>query len=490
MTRRAPIFDLPITLARDAASVHDALYGALRDAMLSGRLGPGMRLPSTRDLAQQLQVARGTVVASYAQLASEGYLTGRTGSGTFVAAQLPDRWFAAPRADAKRPQQRRPITLSRWGRTLEDSPFAAAVGRSPRPFRPHIPAVDAFPVEIWARLLARRARRDDALFLTDGDVRGYRPLRDQLAEHLRVARGVICHAEQLVIVPSVQQVIDLVTRITLDPGDLVWMEDPGYVGARAVFAAAGVQIVPVPVDAHGIDVAAGIRLAPRARLAYVTPGHQAPLGVTQTIDRRLALLDWARGHGALILEDDYDSEYRYEGRPVPALQGLDRAGLVVHTGTFSKTLLPSFRLAYAVLPESLLERFLTAKSIVDRFTPALAQAVLADFIEGGHFGRHLRRMREIYAERRAALLSALASELGGAVQVLGASAGLDVTVLLPARSNERAVCRALAQASLEFMPLAPHAISARTGPGLVLGFAAFSPARLRRSVGLLARALT
>jgi GntR family transcriptional regulator/MocR family aminotransferase len=334
--------------------------------------------------------------------------------------------------------------------------------------------------------VGRRARRDERLLHADGDVRGYRPLREVLGEHLRVARGVTCDADQIVIVPSVQQALDIAARLTIDPGDEIWMEDPGYPGARAVLEAAGAAIVPVPVDDQGIDVAAGVRLAPLARMAYVTPGHQAPLGVTLTIDRRLALLGWAQERRALVVEDDYDSEYRYEGRPVPALQGLDRAGVVLHAGTFSKTLLPSLRLAYAVVPDALLDRFVAAKSILDRFTPPLGQAALADFIEGGHFGRHLRRMRELYAERRAALLAAIAADLGDTLTVVGASAGLDVAVRLPEGVDDRAAEADLAAAGVEAFALSRHALKRRDVSGLLLGFAAFSPARIRKSIATVA----
>lgn len=320
-------------------------------------------------------------------------------------------------------------------------------------------------------------------------MRGYRPLRDVLAEHLRVARGMVCGADQVVILPSVQQAIDLVGRLTLDPGDEVWMEDPGYTGAHAIFRSLGVRMVPVPVDEDGICVVEGIRRAPSARLAYVTPGHQAPLGVTMPVERRMALLEWAGSRGAIVLEDDYDSEYRYEGRPVPALQGLDRAGVVVHTGTFSKTLLPSLRLAYAVVPPALLDRFVAAKSIVDRFTPPLAQAALADFLEEGHFGRHLRRMREIYATRRAALLSALTSHLGDTVQIVGASAGLDLTVRLLPNVRDQTVSERLAASGVESVPLSRHSLECRDS-GLVLGFAPFAESRLRKGVLTLREALT
>ncbi|APR77896.1 Transcriptional regulator, GntR family domain / Aspartate aminotransferase [Minicystis rosea] len=486
MSRRADLRELPIELdRRDDVPIHKALYDALRTAMLTGRLRPAARLPSSRDLGDQLGVARGTVVAVYEQLVSEGYLETRRGSGTIVAEGLPDRWFkggALPLLDAPPRTARRSTQLSRWGKELDGSPFPLSTTGNPRPMRPHIPAVDAFPTEAWGRLVAKRARRDDRLWLAGGDTRGYRPLREVLAEHLQVARGVVCSADQIVILPSVQQALDIAARLTIDPGDEVWLEDPGYIGARVVLAAAGATIVPVPVDALGIDVAAGVRLAPEARLAYVTPGHQAPLGFTLTIERRLALLDWARERRALVVEDDYDSEYRYEGRPVPALQGLDRAGVVLHTGTFSKTLLPSLRLAYAVVPDALVDRFVAAKSIFDRFTPPLGQAALADFIEEGHFGRHLRRMREIYAERRAALLSAIEAELGDTLTVVGANAGLDVAVQLPSTMDDRTVERDLAGAGVEAIAISHEALRRRDVNGLLLGFAAFSPARLRKVV--------
>lgn len=478
---------LPITVDR-AVPLHRGLYDALRDAMLHGRLRPRTRLPSSRDLATQLGIARGTVVEVYAQLTSEGYLETVHGSGTFVAAELPDRWFSTPASPASQPMRRKP-RLSTWGRAAQTTPFPIVPRRTPRPFRAHVPAVDAFPTEVWGRIVARRARRDEALLTADGDVRGHRPLREALAEHLAVSRGVACTADRIVITPSALQTLDLVARMTLDPGDRAWVEDPGYVAAAVVLQAAGAILVPVQVDAQGIDVAAGIQAAPDARLVHVTPGHQSPLGVTLTAERRIQLLQWAGARGATVIEDDYDSEYRYEERPVPALQSLDRAGVVVHAGTFSKTLLPSLRLAYAVLPDGLVEPFLRAKSIVDRYTPPLLQAALADFIDGGHFGRHLRRMRELYGERRAALLDAIARELGDRVEVVGASAGIDVAVRLAASVDDVALAARLGEASIEALPLSRFATDRRGRPGLVLGFAAFSPARLRRSVATLARVL-
>jgi GntR family transcriptional regulator/MocR family aminotransferase len=494
--RRAGPLDLPLAAGAPGVPRQRALHDALRMAILEGRLRPGTALPSTRALALQLEAARGTVVAVFEQLAAEGYLVARVGSGTVVAAPLPDAWFTPRRAPGRpaavpaKPDHPGP-RLSRWGRALALSPVAFPLSPRPaaRPFRAHLPAVDAFPAALWGRLVARRARKDERLLLSDGDPRGYPPLREALAEHLRVARGVVCTADQVVITPSVQQTLDLVARLVLDPGDRAWIEDPGYGGARAALVAAGAAVVPVPVDRHGMDVARGIARAPDARLVYVTPAHQAPLGVVLRLDRRLSLLEWAAASRAVIIEDDYDSEYRYQGRPLPALQGLDRKGLVVHAGSFSKTLLPSLRLGYAVVPHGLLDRFVRAKSVVDRFTPGLLQAALADFLEQGHFPRHLRRMRALYAERRAALLQALASELGGELEVVGASAGLDLSVLLPAGVDDREVARRLGQVGLETVALSQEAIS-RHRPlgrgGLLLGFAAFSPARLRHSVAQLA----
>ncbi|MCE9575831.1 MAG: PLP-dependent aminotransferase family protein, partial [Deltaproteobacteria bacterium] len=334
------------------------------------------------------------------------------------------------------------------------------------------------------RLVARRAS-DEALLVDAVDVRGYAPLRTALAEHLRVVRGVACTADDLVIVASVQQALDLVVRVTLDPGQQVWLEDPGYGGARAVFATHGARIVRVPVDADGLRVDLGVARAPHARLAYVTPGHQAPLGATMAIARRTQLLAWARAERAVIVEDDYDSEYRYEGRPVPALQGLDRAGVVVHLGTFSKTLLPSLRLAYAVVPRGLMAPVLAALSVTARYTPPLLQAALADLIAEGHFARHLRRMRELYAGRRAALLHALEAQLGYAIEVVGASAGLDLAVRLPRAQRDTEVVRRLAAHRIEATALS----TLGDANGLELGFAPYSEARLRAGVAILREVL-
>jgi len=315
------------------------------------------------------------------------------------------------------------------------------------------------------------------------------PLREAIAEHLRVHRGVECSGDAVLIVSGTQQILDLAARLLLDDGDAVWMEDPGHFGAREVLEGAGARLVPVPVDGFGIDVDEGIAKAPGARMAYVTPARQSPLGAALPVDRRLKLLDWARRNGAWIFEDDHDSEFRYEGRPLPALQGLDRHGTVLYSGTFSKTMFPGIRLAYAVLPDALLDPFAAALSTVTRFQPLLTQMALTDFLAEGDFARHLRRMRMLYAERREALLAALQSELAGQIEIAGSSAGLELVARLRPGVNDRAVAKIAMGLDLEVVPLSKYAIERPQRGGLVLGFAAVSSARSRRAVPALRAAI-
>jgi GntR family transcriptional regulator/MocR family aminotransferase len=480
---------LPLSLRTAGRPLQVAICEALRIAMQEGRLLPGSRLPSTRDFARQLRVARGTVVLAYAQLADEGYLHGARGAGTIVVDSLPESWLSARRVREDGPVSERPLALSRRGERLARSPFPLEALPAPRPFRPHTPAVDAFPSELWGRLVARHARNPRPDRLRDGDARGYRPLREAIAEHLRVHRGVACDGDRIVVAPGTQPILDLTSRLLLDEGDAVWMEDPGHFGARDVLLAAGARLVPVPVDNSGINVEVGLSTAPEARLAYVTPARQSPLGAVLSLERRARLLEWARARSAWIFEDDYDSEFRYEGRPLPALQGLDRHGVVIYSGTFAKTMFPGLRIAYAVLPDALVDPFASALSILHRYVPVLPQLALCDFIAEGHLGRHLRRMRLLYAERREALLGALQSELGDQLEIVGSSAGLEVVARLPPLVNDRAVAKLALPLGVELLPLSRYAIRSTSRGGLVLGFAAVSAARSRRAVPLLRAAL-
>ncbi len=480
--------DLPLLL--DGAgdkSKHLSLYEALRDAIVAGRLRPGARLPASRDLARQLGLSRGTVVGAYDALVAEAFVRGARGAGTFVAEALPDGWFAPQPPAQAVDHGRRLLVLSRRGEKLARSPFLAIPLGPSRPLRPHTPAIEPFPRARWMQLVARHARRAEAAQLRDVDARGYRPLREAVADYLRASRGVRCEVDQVVIVSGVLQALDLVTRLLMDVGDAAWMEDPGFFGARCILEASGAQVVPVRVDEAGIDVAQGIARAPGARLAYVTPGRQAPLGATLSLDRRKQLLAWAHKAGAWIFEDDYDSEFRYEGRLLPALQGLDAHGLVIHAGTFSKSLFTGLRLAYVVLPPSLVDAFARALASLVRFLPLLPQAVLTDFIGDGDLVRHLRRMRGVYAERRAALLEGLALELDGELQLVGESSGFDVVGLLRPGVSDTLVNQGAREAGLELMPLSRYAIEPLERDGLLLGFASVTASRTRRALPTLRR---
>jgi GntR family transcriptional regulator/MocR family aminotransferase len=306
---------------------------------------------------------------------------------------------------------------------------------------------------------------------------------------LRVYRGVLCSADRVIVTAGTQQLLDLTARLLLDEGDAAWMEDPGHFGAREVLRAAGARVVPVPVDASGMNVEAGLSTAPEARLAYVTPARQSPLGSVLSLERRARLLEWARARSAWIFEDDYDSEFRYQGRPLPALQGLDRHGTVIFAGTFTKTMFPGLRLAFAVLPDALVDPFASALSLLSRYVPSLTQLALCDFITEGHFARHLRRMRLLYAERREALLEALLSGLGDELEIVGSSAGLELVAVLPALVNDRAVAKLALPLGIELLPLSRYAIRPSGRGGLVLGFAAVSSARSAKAVPLLRTAI-
>ncbi len=487
MPRSAGTFELALP-PRDAATpAYRWLYEALRADILAGRLRPGARLPGTRDLARQTGLARGTVVSAFDQLASEGYLEGVTGSGTYVSRVLPEELLeAGPYVRARGPQRRPPARrLSPYGRRV--TRFPGFEGRPGRAFRPHLPALDLFPTALWAQIAARRWRRASAGLLAGCDALGHRPLREAVADYLAAARGVACSWEEVAIVSGVQEALDLAARILLAPGDRVAAEDPGYPGARHVFEAAGARVSAVPLDEEGL-VADG-RLLRGARLVYVTPAHQYPLGLAMTLGRRLELLDWARRAEALIFEDDYDSEYRYRGRPVPALQGLDRSGVVLFAGSFNKVLFPSLRLGYLVVPPDLVDRFAAAKSATSRHAQLLEQAILCDFITAGHFGRHLRRMREVYAERLAALVEGAREHLAGRLEISSVEAGLQTAGWLSGGLDGEAVARAAARREVEVIPLSRYGGGPRERVGLQLGFAAADVLEIRRGVRELARAL-
>jgi GntR family transcriptional regulator/MocR family aminotransferase len=381
---------------RALGGLQQQIYLGVRRAILDGVLAPGTGLPSSRSLAGDLRVSRTTTLCAYGQLAAEGYLAARRGSGTFVARELPDD-LARPALPRVVPRVTHP-QLSGRGVALVSTPGPARrLGGPPRPFRLGVPALDLFPLRLWSQLVIRRLRSTTMGQLDYSDSAGFAELRQAVAEHVQTARGTRCIADQVFIVSGAQRALQIVCGLLLDPGDPVWLEEPGYPGARSAFLGAGARIVPVHVDREGLDVAAAARRAANARMAYVTPSHQFPLGVTMSLARRLALLKWASAAGAWVVEDDYDSEFRYGVRSIPCLHGLDADGRVIYVGTFAKTVFPAMRLGFFVVPLDLRDKVLAARRTADFHPPLLEQMVLADFIAEGHYARHLRRMQTAIA---------------------------------------------------------------------------------------------
>lgn len=469
------------------------LYAAIRQAILAGTLQPGMQMPPTRDFCRALSISRQTVLNAYDQLLAEGYLLGAVGKGTYVHHQLPlspavikpvPADTLALRADA-------PGLSQRGLRYADPSGQAHFHQDKSRVFRVSMPGLDVFPFDTWARLEARRWRRHEDK-LGYGDPAGYPPLRELLAVYLKAARGVNCHAGQIIITSGSQQALYLLATSLLDPGDAAWVESPGYRGAIAPLRAAQAQLCHVPVDQEGMDVAYGQAHYPHAKLAYVTPSHQLPLGMTMSLQRRLALLAWAKKQRAWVIEDDYDSEYRYSGAPLASLQGLDRSANVIYVGTLSKVLFPGLRLGYMVLPEALVRPLVQAKSIIDKHTAIVPQMVLADFMAEGHFGRHIKRTRKLYAQRQAALLHAVDTSLKDELSCGASDGGLDLAVYFKRERNEQSVVQAGLAAGIELRGLSYYAASGEGVPatsfaaGLLLGFSSVNEEEIARgAAGLL-----
>ncbi len=482
-----------LNLRETPGPLYRRIYHALKSAMRTGRLAPGARLPSTRALATDLGVSRNTVLLAYEQLVAEGYILGRHRSAMAVAGDAPMRGSAE--SSSGHPKVR--VHVSAYGRNLiKDLALPPSGSYAARPgirydFRYGLPAVHEFPHQLWRRLLAARARHSTAETFGYGPPAGYGPLREALAGYLQRARGVSCDTEQIVIVNGSQQAFDLAARVLLDPGDAAVVEEPGYPGSSLPFAAAGARLLPVPVDAQGLDPARLPPAAARARLACVTPCHQFPTGVILPLGRRLALLEWAERTGAWIVEDDYVSEFRYEGHPLEALQAHDRAGRVIHVGTFSKTLFPALRLAYMVLPRPLVRPFLAAKWMADRYTAMLGQEALADFITGGHFERYLRRACLRNAGRRRALIASLHRHFGARVEIAGENAGVHVLVWLndvAAREGQALIERA-ARAGVGLYSVSPYYARPPRRAGLLFGYASLNESDISAGIHRFAEAV-
>ena len=490
--RTAGAFPLLVTLDTDAdVPLTQQLYEGVRKLILNGHALAGIRLPSTRVLSAELRVSRNTVVNAFERLAAEGYIEAKAGGGTRVSRTLPDTMAHAAVAARRQPAgpvTRRPshrgaaiagIRTRRWSDRLGEV----------RPFRLGVGALSEFPVKTWARLSRRRLAHIGAANIDYDEIAGYTPLRQAIAAYLRSARGVVCDPSQVIIVNGSQQALDLASRVLLDPDDAVWFENPGYDGARGAFLAAGARLVHVPVDDHGLDVVAGIERAPAARLAYVTPSHQFPLGVTMTLARRRELLQWAARSGAWIFEDDYDSEFRYTHRPLPAMQGLDTNDCVIYSGSFSKVLFPALRLGYLVVPSTILDTFLRVRFLTDVHPSTMTQAVLADFIAEGHFERHLRRMRLLYAERQDALVRSARHHLAGLLTVEPSEGGMHLVGHLPAGVDDREASRAARANGIVVAPLSFFSEGRQHRNALLLGYAGLTAGQIAAGTKRLATTL-
>lgn len=476
-----PKSDLPL---------HHQLYEAFRQLILSGQLLPKQRLPSTRALARSLAISRTTVTGCYEQLISEGYLQAVSGSGTFVCNQLPDDLLRVPiQQDLQPSQPSCHVRLSIYGATLtDDTPLDSPRLELPIEFRYGQPALDEFPLNQWRQLISRHCRHD-ARMLDYANSLGYRPLREAIARYLVQSRAVQCSADQVLIVAGSQQALDLVTRVLIDRGDQIALEDPGYLGARHIFLAQGAKLNPLPIDSSGVVVETLWKRSPEIKLVYVTPSHQFPTGAVLSLSRRLDLLAWAERAGALIVEDDYDSEYRYGGRPIPALQGLDYRGLVLYIGTFSKVLFPSLRIGYLVVPSKLIEVFARAKWLTDRQSPLLEQYVLTDFINEGYLERHIRRMRSLYNQRRQKLVQALIDHFGERVTILGENAGMHLMVRLSTPLSDEAVISRAAAMGVGLVSARRYYLENECSGEFILGYADLREPEIEVGVQRLATAI-
>lgn len=476
---------VPLDHDDDSIPLYKQIYDSIRSSILSGEIESQMRLPATRALAEQLGVSRMTVVNAYDQLLAEGYLEGKTGSGTFVASRLPEEYLIAPKqAVGVRREYRRKLRLSGYGKFLARQGRAIqtneAAGRMV-PFQHGLPALDDFPFDIWQKLIQKSQTRLKRL-LDENEPTGYRPLREAIANHLRSARGVNCAPEEVVITNGAQQGLDLISRILLGAGNCVWMEDPGYLGAREAFGASGADVLPVRCDAEGFDLDHAVKKYGSADLVYVTPSHQFPLGGAMSLRRRLKLLEWAASGDAWIIEDDYDSEFRYEGRPLASMQGLDRDGRVIYVGTFSKTIFSALRLGCLVVPSDMTEIFSTARIVTDAHSPLIEQAALAEFIRDGHFARHVRRMRKLYAERQQILLEAARKYLKGAIEMEPASSGMHLVGWLSEGVSDVEFSAAAAKKGIRIAPVSDYAIRKPKRSGLLFGYAAFDKKQIVESL--------
>lgn len=483
--------DLAIALDNNTAiPLHQQLYEELRRAILSGRLLPRQRIPSTRSLAKSLGISRTTVTSCYEQLLSEGYLETIVGSGTYVCAQLPDDLLHSTPVESVQ-KTVPPIQLSKYAARLAE--IDTSLIDEPNiqiSFRYGRPAFDHFPMQTWRKLLSRHCRDNSTWLDYATDALGYKPLREAIARYLSRSRAVQCEPEQVIITNGTQQALYLIMRLSIEFGDAIALEDPGYLSARRIFLSQGAKLLPVRVDESGLIVKDLAKYANESiKLVYVTPSHQFPTGAILSLPRRLELLAWAQQNSAMIIEDDYDSEYRYGDRPIPALQGLAQTDSVLYIGTFSKVLFPSLRIGYLVLPPSLISLFARAKWLSDRSLPSLEQQVLADFIEQGHIDRHIRKMRSLYDLRRQALVQALKANFGEKANILGEKAGLHLMVRLQTHLTDEEIIQRAARVGVGMMSAQPSYLNANCAGEFIFGYSELTQEQIQQGISRLAQAI-
>ena len=474
---------------RKKAPMFRQLYEQLRMAILEGRLKANDRLPSSRELMKRLDVSRTTIVTALEMLIAEGYLATRHGRGTFVASEVPEA-TELPKLEGDAPtggEADASIPFSQFGQRASDGVEFGWHASRPQPLCPGEPALDQFPIDAWSRIMRRAWKSVTPDEISYGNPAGHDSLREQIAEYLRVHRGVRCETEQVMIVNGTQQAIDVVARLVLNRGDKVLFENPGYFSARRTFENYGAQVTAIPVDELGANLRALPKRKQRAKLVYVTPSHQFPLGVTMSIERRLELIEWANTNHGLILEDDYDSEYRYGQRPLPCMQGIRHNARTIYVGSLSKVVCPGLGIGYAIVPTNMTTAFENALRLVSRPPSRIDQIGLSHFIRSGDFVRHLRRMRKIHGQRRECLVEAWEKRLSQSIPLFGNSAGLHCAAIFKNQQlcdrefvNELAQKGIIARAlSAYFCRETPNSELTR---GLVLGFASSTPHEIRRAV--------
>lgn len=478
--------DLAITLDSDLPlPLHQQLYQELRQAILEGRLLPGKRIPSTREMAKSLAVSRSTVTQSYEQLLSEGYLEAVVGSGTYVCRQLPDDLLRSKPVEVAEKIASSPAKLSRYGKTLLNIENVPRLNEEKFEisFRYGRPAFNEFPIKLWRSLLGRYCCASLDWLDYSVEPLGYKPLRQAVASYILRSRAVNCEPEQILITNGTQQALDLIMRLLIEPGEIIALEEPGYLSARLIFQTYAAKLLPIAVDESGLVVSKLTSYrSQNIRLVYVTPSHQFPTGAILSLPRRLELLAWAAQNGALIIEDDYDSEYRYGDRPIPALQGLARSDSVLYIGTFSKVLFPSLRIGYLVLPKSLLPIFARAKWLSDRHLPILEQQVLADFIAEGHLERHIRKMRSLYDCRRQVLVQALRYHFGEKAIILGEKAGLHVMVKLKTHLSDNEIIQRAAKVGVGMMSASTQYLESTSSGEFIFGYGELNEQQLVEAI--------